>query len=72
MGRALSADYTANRYHKPADEYNPDWDLRGVIETLTLHYEVGAAMAYSDIWPNWREGNEFRALRDAQRAEAAN
>ena len=28
------ADYTANRYHKPADEYDPNWDFRGVIEDL--------------------------------------
>ena len=70
-GKAFGADYTANRYHKPADEYSPDWDLTGMTLVLTLLMEVGADMAYSDIWPNWYEGNEFRALRDEQRAAAA-
>ena len=70
-GKAFGADYTANRYHKPADEYSPDWDLTGMTQSLTLLMEVGADMAYSDIWPNWYEGNEFRALRDEQRAAAA-
>ncbi len=68
-GRAFGADYTANRYHKPADEYSDDWNMAGLTSTLGLFYETGAAIAYSDIWPNWYEGNEFRALRDKQRAE---
>ena len=66
-GRAFQEDYTVNRYHKPADEYSDDWDMRNLTETLTMFYEVGATMAYSTDWPNWYEGNEFRALRDAQR-----
>ncbi len=66
-GRAFGADYTANRYHKPADEYSSDWDVRGMIKTLEILEEVGADMAYTDSWPNWYEGNEFRALRDEQR-----
>ena len=67
-GKAMEADYRANRYHKPADEYWESWDLTGMTELLDILYEVGADMAYSDHWPNWYEGNEFRALRDAQRA----
>ena len=68
-GRAFSAGYTANRYHKPSDEYSEGWDMSGMLSTLTLLYQTGAALAYSDQWPNWYEGNEFRALRDAQRSE---
>ena len=67
-GQALEADYRDNRYHKPADEYQSDWDMRSMLQTFEIFYEVGAAMAYSDQWPNWYEGNEFRALRDAQRS----
>jgi Zn-dependent M28 family amino/carboxypeptidase len=67
-GRAMAADYTDNRYHKPADEYSADWDLSGMMNSMAILMEVGADMAYSDIWPNWYEGNEFRALRDEQMA----
>ncbi|MEZ5891720.1 MAG: M28 family metallopeptidase [Parvularculaceae bacterium] len=67
-GRAFGEDYTVNRYHKPADEYSDDWDMSGTLQSLAILEEVGADMAYSDIWPNWRDGNEFRAIRDAQRA----
>lgn len=69
-GKAIADDYTANRYHKPSDEYSEDWDLAGMANSMTILFEVGADMAYSDIWPNWYDGNEFRALRDEQRAEA--
>ncbi len=68
-GKAAVADYTANRYHKPGDEYSDDWDLSGLLQTMEILRDVGAAMAYSDAQPNWHEGNEFRALRDAQMAE---
>lgn len=66
-GRAYSEDYVVNRYHNPADEFDDSWELEGMEDTVRVLYEVGEAMAYSDAWPNWYEGNEFRALRDAQR-----
>ncbi|MEM9014032.1 MAG: M28 family metallopeptidase [Pseudomonadota bacterium] len=67
-GQAFEAEYRADRYHKPADEYQDDWDMRSVLQTFDILYDVGAAMAYSDEWPNWYDGNEFRGLRDEQRA----
>jgi hypothetical protein len=35
-----------------------------------VYYDVGLAVANSDEWPNWREGNEFRAIRDRSRQAA--
>ena len=67
-GEAYGTDYREHRYHQPSDEYSEDWDLSGMVQTAEVLYDVGAAMAFSDIWPNWYDGNEFRALRDAQRA----
>jgi Zn-dependent M28 family amino/carboxypeptidase len=61
----------ASKYHTPDDEFAPGWDLRGVADDITVSYEAGAALAASRAWPNWREGNAFRAVRDASRAEAA-
>jgi Zn-dependent M28 family amino/carboxypeptidase len=69
-GRRWLEDYVANRYHKPSDEYDPGWDLSGTMEDLAVYYAVGLAVADSDNWPSWREGNEFRAIRDASRAAA--
>ena len=66
-GEAAGMDYRDHRYHAPADEYSADWQMDGMVEDVTLLYNVGARLANSDAWPNWYEGNEFRALRDAQR-----
>jgi len=60
-------EYRDVAYHKPADEFDPDWDLRGVAEDLELLYVVGRELADGEQWPNWRDGNEFRAIRDADR-----
>ena len=68
-GEAFAAEYRANRYHAPADEYSDDWNMEGLLEDTELFFNVGNRLAHSDHWPNWFEGNEFRALRDAQRAE---
>jgi len=68
-GMAAGEDYRANRYHGPADEYSADWDMSGMVEDTTLFFNVGSRLANSDDWPNWYEGNEFRALRDAQMGE---
>lgn len=62
---AQMADYTANRYHKPSDEYSDSWDMSGAVEDLKLIYDVGLQLSMEDSFPNWREGNEFRAKRDA-------
>jgi Zn-dependent M28 family amino/carboxypeptidase len=58
-------EYTALRYHKPADEFDPSWDLRGAVEDLQLLFLVGYRLANEDRFPNWREGTEFKARRDS-------
>lgn len=70
-GLKQQADYTANRYHKPDDEFDADWDLSGAIEDLRLYFNIGLEVAEGEDWPNWYEGNEFRAIRDRSRQSAA-
>jgi len=66
-GLEWQAEYRANRYHKTADTYSEDWDLRGVAEDLELLYTVGREVADSERWPEWYEGNEFKAIREESR-----
>ncbi len=68
-GKALEDDYVAKHYHKPADEFDPRWDLSGATQDLELLYGVGRTLADGDLWPNWRAGAEFRQIRDASRAQ---
>ena len=67
-GRAFAEDYTANRYHKPTDEYADDWDMTGILQITSLIFDASADLADGDAEPNWYEGNEFRAIRDASKA----
>ena len=68
-GRAFADDYTEHRYHGPDDEYSDDWDWSGIVRELRLFYRLGRDMAQSDEWPNWNEGDEFRAIRDQSCAD---
>ncbi len=68
FGRQVQANYTTALYHKPTDEFDEAWDLRGVVQDLYALYGVGRTLANNDAWPNYVEGNAFKAARDASRA----
>ncbi|MBJ6979875.1 M28 family metallopeptidase [Luteimonas sp. MC1895] len=67
-GAAYAKRYTDVAYHKPADEFDPAWNLDGVIQDLEALYGVGRTLADDGGWPNWYEGNAFKAARDGMRA----
>jgi Zn-dependent M28 family amino/carboxypeptidase len=70
-GRAAYDDFTKNRYHKPADNYDPNWDLSGVIEDVLALYAVGKRLADETTWPQWAADSEFKATREASLKSAA-
>ena len=63
--RQREAEYREQRYHQPSDEMLDSWDLGGMVQDLQLLFTVGYRLATSREFPNWREGTEFKALRDA-------
>ncbi|MEL6259367.1 MAG: M28 family metallopeptidase, partial [Pseudomonadota bacterium] len=67
-GAAFSAVYTRERYHKPFDEFDRNWDLDGLVEDVSALAEVGRRVAQSEDWPEWNDGSEFKAARDASRS----
>jgi Zn-dependent M28 family amino/carboxypeptidase len=70
-GRLAQVDYRDHRYHKPSDEFDPDWKLEGVMQDLEALYGVGRELASGQQWPTWYEGNAFRAAQQKLRAGAA-
>lgn len=67
-GAAATEDYVKNRYHQPADEYDPEWNWAGALEDLTIYYGMGRLLADGGAWPNWYPTSEFRKIRDESRA----
>lgn len=63
-GEAIAKEYVEKAYHQPADEFNPQWDFRGMAEDAQLLHVVGERLANSRDWPNWSADSEFRAIRD--------
>ena len=63
-GRAGNQDYNTKRYHQPDDEWSPDWNWGGAIQDMEAYYEIGRGLAFSNRWPEWREGSEFRPVRE--------
>ncbi|MBK7434933.1 MAG: M20/M25/M40 family metallo-hydrolase [Chitinophagaceae bacterium] len=64
FGKQLQDDFYKIDYHKPSDEYDPaTWTMEGAVNDLKILYRIGHKLAYSETWPKWKEGSEFRGLR---------
>ncbi len=63
-GKAQQEDYTKNRYHAPADNFEPaKWDFSGMVADLRLLFDVGYRLSNESTFPGWKEGSEFKAVR---------
>jgi Zn-dependent M28 family amino/carboxypeptidase len=67
---AREQTYIVEKYHKPSDEFDPGWDLRGAVDDLRLLFKVGCRLAMGTAFPNWKEGTPYKAKRDAGLAAA--
>jgi len=68
FGLKLQDDYIAKNYHQPSDEYNPStWTAEGAINDLALLFRVGKRLAFEEKWPQWKQGSEFKAIREGKK-----
>ena len=63
-GRKAGEAFVRDKYHQPADEFDPNWDLSGMAQELAIVYDLGRDLANSREWPEWKAGSEFKAARD--------
>jgi len=75
--KAWGEEYGRNRYHQPADEFDPQWwKLDGVVQDLKTFAALGASLGSTarfdapSSWPTWYEGNPFKARRDQMLGKA--
>jgi Zn-dependent M28 family amino/carboxypeptidase len=62
-------DYTEKRYHKPSDEFDPNWNMSAAVADGAALLEVAVSVANGNRWPEWKPGTEFRAIREASLKE---
>lgn len=66
-GKKIDEEYTEKHYHRPSDQIDDTWTFQSGIEDLKLLFQVGKRIAYSDIIPKWKDGSEFKAIREGKK-----
>jgi Zn-dependent M28 family amino/carboxypeptidase len=70
-GKRMHDEYSEHDYHKPSDEVKPDWNLTGALDDTKILFEVGAEIATTAKWPEWKPGTEFKSRREAMLRNAS-
>ncbi|HEY5227858.1 MAG TPA: M28 family peptidase, partial [Opitutaceae bacterium] len=70
-GQMRYDEFYAKDYHKVSDEIKPWWDLRGGAQDADVLFQISLNVANGDTWPQWKDGCEFKARREAMLAAAA-
>ena len=65
FGHEMKDDYTNNHYHGLSDEVKDDWNYDGMVQDVRILFRTGYSISQHDVWPNWSEGTEFKAKREA-------
>ncbi len=61
-GRQQEEEFNSQRYHRPSDEYQPNWDFAGDAKMARFGLVLGwEAMSLPSI--RWNAGDEFEAAR---------
>jgi Zn-dependent M28 family amino/carboxypeptidase len=63
-GKAMADAYNKTFYHAPLDEYRDSWDFTGLEAVARIALDVAQQVGKAGAWPEWYEGNEFRAIRE--------
>lgn len=64
-GKALEKEYNDKHYHQPSDHFDATtWTGEGAINDLQLLFTIGRRMAFETSFPKWKEGSEFKLIRE--------
>jgi len=51
------------RYHQADDEYDPNWDLAGMVQQAQFTLNLGRAVADAPKMPGWKAGDQFGKVK---------
>jgi Zn-dependent M28 family amino/carboxypeptidase len=64
-GHQIQAEFVGRHYHAPSDEFSESFVFDGAVQQGVLVYRTAKDIAMDDTWPDWHDGQEFKAARDA-------
>ena len=67
-GQAWVDAYTGKCYHQACDAVSAEWNLAGAVQDISLMHDIGSDLAHSGRWPTWKDGSEFKDIRDKSAA----
>lgn len=62
-GREKVDAWIERNYHQASDDWDPSWDLEGMVDDARLLFRTGLSVADADAAPHWHPGDEFAAAR---------
>ena len=69
-GDQLKVTYTQKYYHQPSDEFDTSrMNFEGGVDDLKLLFQVGKRLSFENTWPSWKEGSEFKAVRESYKKD---
>jgi len=51
------------RYHQVSDEYDPNWDLSGMVQQAQFTLNLGRMIADAPRMPGWKAGDQFGKVK---------
>ncbi|MFL6710560.1 MAG: aminopeptidase, partial [Massilia sp.] len=57
--------YGEERYHQVTDEYDPRWDMSGMVQQAQFTLNLGRMVADAPKMPAWKAGDAFGRVRSA-------
>ncbi|MES2859419.1 MAG: M28 family metallopeptidase [Pseudomonadota bacterium] len=67
-GQAWVDAYTGKCYHQACDAVSAEWNLAGAVQDVAVMHDIGWDLATSDRWPTWKDGSEFKEIREKSAA----
>ena len=71
-GERWLSSFTTSCYHQTCDAWAPTWNLKGAAQEAELFFAIGAKLANSRAWPQWRPTSEFAGVRTQSAAARSN
>lgn len=60
---AAKAKAYGERYHQVSDEFDPTWDLSGMVQQAQFTLNLGRAVGDAPKMPAWKAGDAFSKAR---------